>query len=238
MKKFIIYCFAATLSSSWLPAQNANDKNQSDKSTVRTAWLICTNIPEDLENPITLITGKDILQITLSKRSPSEAVKIPADGLIRVVRKVDNPKEPNKPSYVNLAELQVTEGINNALIILNPIPKSPEGLLFETQVQDLSKFNGGEWLYINTTKFKMRIEIGEENLLVNPSESKIYKPKIASESTNMSISYSPDKPAAEKWKVISSSNIAIYPTRKEICIFTWDERRERIDYHGITLPAL
>jgi hypothetical protein len=57
----------------------------------RVAYFVYTDMPEGLENPVSIMTGKDLIELALSKRSASEAVKIPADGILRIVRKAENP---------------------------------------------------------------------------------------------------------------------------------------------------
>ena len=37
--------------------------------------------------------------------------------------------------------------------------------------------------------------------------------------------------------MISASTIVLYPKRREICIFSWDTRFNRIAYHGLTFPV-
>jgi hypothetical protein len=54
----------------------------------------------------------------------------------------------------------------------------------------------------------------------------------------VAVSYSYFHPEKNEWKVLSASTIVLYPTRREICIFSWDPRFKRMDYHGITLPVM
>jgi hypothetical protein len=203
----------------------------------RVAWFVYTSMPEGVENPMMVMTGKDLVQVTLSKRSPSDPVKIPDDGILRIVRKVENPEDPKKPSYKILAQATIAKEVNKALIILIPAAKNPEGLLFQAGVEDLANFKGGDWLYINMTKLRVGIEMGKTKMELKPSEIKIYNPPSLSEPTNMPIRYNYYNPEKEQWKILSASTVVIYPTRREICIFSWDPRYDRVDYHGITFPV-
>ena len=90
---------------------------------------------------------------------------------------------------------------------------------------------------MNTTKCKVGIEMGKTALVVKPGEVKIFNSKISSDPVNMALRYSVNDPEKEEWKVISASTVAIYPTRREICIFSWDVKYDRINYHGITFPV-
>jgi hypothetical protein len=53
----------------------------------------------------------------------------------------------------------------------------------------------------------------------------------------MPIRYRYFHPVENEWKMLSASTVGIMPTRREICIFSYDERFKRIDYHGITFPV-
>ncbi len=203
----------------------------------RVAWLIYTSMPEGLENPVSVMTGKDIIQLTLSKRSPSEPVKIPADGIIRIVRKVANPQDPAKPNFLTLAQATVPEGVGKALIILAPVAKSDSGLVFQAKVQDLASFNGGDYLYLNLTTLNIAVEMGTNKIGLKPGETKIYDAPELTESTNVPIRYSFFHPTEQQWKVLSASTVVLRSTRREICIFSWDAQFGRVDYHGITFPV-
>jgi hypothetical protein len=204
----------------------------------RVAWFVYTSMPEGLENPVSIMSGDKISEVTLSKRSPSNPVKIPADGILKIVRKVENADKLEKPSYQILAQALVPEGISKALVILVPAAKNTSGLIFQTKVKDLETFKGGDSMYLNMTNLKVGVKLGESNILINPGENKIHKSTNNSEPTNVAVSYSYFHPEKNEWKVLSASTIVLYPTRREICIFSWDPRFKRMDYHGITLPFM
>ena len=220
-----------------LLAQEEN-KHEEHQATGRVAWFVYTSMPEGLENPVSVMTGKDIIQLTLSKRAASVAVKIPADGILRIVRKVANPADPAKPKYLILAQANIADSVHKALIILVPVVPSPgSDLLFQAKVQDLVGFKGGDSLYLNLTKLGMRVELGGTKLEVKPGETIIYKAPTLDKPANTPICYSFYHPTEKQWKMISASTIVLYPTRREICIFSWDPRYNRVEYHGITFPV-
>lgn len=203
----------------------------------RVAWFVYTSMPAGLENPVSVMSGKDISQVTLSKRSPSDSVKIPPDGILRIVRKVENPQDPGKPTYFTLAQAQVPEGVSKALIILVPVANNLQGLLFQSKVQDLASFKGGDSLYLNLTNMKVGVELGKTNLEIKPGEVRIYNSPALAEPTDLPIRYSYFHPEKQQWSMLSASTIVLYSTRREICIFSWDPRFDRINYHGITFPV-
>lgn len=222
--------------SSLLPAQNADD-GQSNKPRGRLAWFVATSIPEGLENPITVMSGKDIVEVTLSKRSPSVPVKIPQDGILRFVRKVDGPVIPGKPPYVTLAQATVREGVAKALVILVPAAERQDDLIFNSTVHDLAKFKGGDWMFLNLTNVKVGVNMGKTNIEIKPSETRIFEAPTLAKPVNMPIRYRYFHPVHEDWKMLSASTIVLYPTRREICIFSIDPRFQRIEYHGVTFPV-
>jgi hypothetical protein len=236
MKNALLCSFLGFCATSTLFAQDAGTA-ATRQAKGRVAWFVYTSMPEGLENPVSVMSGKDISKVTLSKRSCSEPVRIPEDGIIRIVRTVENPKEAGKPGYLTLAQATIPEAVSKALIILIPASVNPNGLLFQTKVQDLAAFKGGDWLYLNMTNLKVRVDMGKTSLEVKPGGISIFDAPAISEPISMPIRYSYYHQEKQKWKMLSASTIALYQTRREICIFSWDSKYERVDYHGITFPV-
>jgi hypothetical protein len=203
----------------------------------RVAHFIYTSMPEGIENPVSVMTGTDLVQLVLSKRAASESVRIPADGILRVVRKVENPQDPAKPTWLTLAQAVIPETVNQALVILIPLDKARDGRVFHAKVQDLADFTGGDYLYLNLTNTNVGVEMGQAKLALKPGETKIHDARDLTASTNVPIRYSFYHPTEKQWKMLSSSTVVLHQTRREICIFSWDPRFNRIDYHGITFPV-
>lgn len=208
----------------------------SEPTRGRMAWFVCTSIPEGLENPVATMSGTDLGEVTLSKRSPSEAVKIPEDGIVRLVRKIPNPEDPEKPKYLTLAQATVPEGVKQALLILVPTSQKPGEMVFNTKVQDLARFKSGDWMYLNLTTHDVRVDMGKTAIPLKSGAMAIFDASSYKEPTNLPIRYSFFRKEDQQWQMISASTVVIYPTRREMCIFSWDERFNRINYHGITLP--
>jgi hypothetical protein len=202
----------------------------------RVAWFVSTSIPAGLENPVAYISGTDVGEVTLSKRSPSESVKIPADGVLRLVRKIPNPEDPEKPKYLTLAQATVPEGVNQALLILVPTSQKPGEMVFNTKVQDLARFKNGDWMYLNLTTQDVRVDMGKTVIPLKSGATALFDASAYKEPTNLPIRYSIFRKEDQQWQMLSASTVVIYPTRREMCIFSWDEQFNRINYHGITLP--
>jgi hypothetical protein len=217
-------------------AQNEGN-HQASQPKGRLAWFVYTSLPEGLENPVSVMSGKDISQVLLCKLSPSDPVKIPADGILRVVRKIENPAEPEKPAYLTLAQATVPDSVAHAMIILMPIAKNPQGLLFQTKVQDLDGLKRGDCMFLNITNMKIAVELGKATIGVAPGKAEIHNPLNGDASANLRIRVSFFHPERQKWSMITTSNVAIYSTRRELWIFNWDERFKRVVYESITFPG-
>ena len=88
-------------------AGQAEPDGDKPRKPSRAAWFACTSIPDDLENPVQVMSGKDSTRLELPRFMTSEPVKIPKDGVIRIVREVPDPENPEKPKYLVLAEARI-----------------------------------------------------------------------------------------------------------------------------------
>lgn len=233
MKGIVIFCYFSLLIPNWLCAQEADIRNK-ETTKGRSAWIITTEIPEGISNPVTLLSGETHKELVLSKREPTQAVSIPADGLIQILQKTDN---SDKASYSSLGEIRIDKAIQNALVILVPVLKDTDKPAFEAKIQDLSTFKKGDWLFINNSKFNVSVETDHEKLLIDPDHTKIWTASASGTTTKLSMKYRPDEKEADTWKLISSSSVAIYDTRREICILSWNEKHSRMDFNGTTLTS-
>lgn len=234
--RFVSLCLLIALAHDAPLFAQGGDK-QSRKPTGRLVWFVTTGIPQDLENPVDVLTGKDITQITLSKRSPSEPVKIPEDGIIRLVRRTPNPDDPSKPLLLTLAQARIPAAMSKALVILIPQPKEGSPQVFRAQVQNLAGFKGGDTLYLNLTTVNIAVQLGDKKIGIKPGDTTIHSVPALAKPTNMPVSYQYFHPSQKKWRLLSASTVVLRPTRREICIFSWDPRYNRVDYHGITFPV-
>lgn len=203
----------------------------------RVACFVYTSIPEGLENPVSVMSGKEVSQLLLSKLSPSDPVRIPADGILRIVRPLDNPKDPNKPEYLTIAQAVVPETVADAVIILMPAAKNSNGLLFQTKVQDLASFKSGDTMFLNMTNLKIGVELGKEKIQIDPGQTNIHNPLGTAKSVSLPIRLSYYQPDRKEWSMITASTVALYSTRRELCIFNWDARFNRVDFESITISA-
>jgi hypothetical protein len=204
----------------------------------RVAWFVAASIPDDLENPVKVMVGKEVTEMTLSKRMASDAFKIPADGLISIIRKLDKPDPVTQLDYTLLAQARIPDGMSKSLIILLPVArKEGSSMVFQAKVQDLAGFTGGDYLFLNLTTLNMAVQLGDSRLGLRPGDTAIHRAGALDKPTNTPVSYLYYQPQLEKWKLISASTVVMQSTRREICIFSWDPQFSRVDYHGITFPV-
>jgi hypothetical protein len=207
------------------------------KAAGRSAWFACLSKPEGLEDPVKILAGGEITELELPEFLASEAVKIPADGILRIVRPIPDPENPAKTKYLILAEVKIPESVREALVILDPLPKPEGDLLFRAKVQDLAKFKGGDRLYINLSETNIRVRLGQTTVSVAPAQASIYEcPKLA-EPLNVPIMYEFYHPERKQWKILTASTIVLRPTRREIFVFKNGTRLGNIKKHGILFPV-
>ncbi|MBW2704610.1 MAG: hypothetical protein JRF33_27655 [Deltaproteobacteria bacterium] len=142
-----------------------------------------------------------------------------------------------KPEYLTLAQATVPDTVTNAIIILMPVAKNSNGLLFKARVQDLASFKGGDTMFLNMTKLMVGIELGRAKIKVKPGQFKIHNPLGAAKAVSLPIRLSYFHPKRQEWNMITASTVALYSTRREMCIFIWDTRYNRVDYESITFPV-
>ena len=238
MKTPLLHTGFALCAFATLAAQDAGNDGEPRAARGRVASFVYTGLPEGLENPVRIMAGKDISQVLLCKLSPSDPVKIPADGILRMVRELENPKDPTKPEYQTLAQATVPDSVANAVIILMPVSKNPNGLLFQTKVLDLAAYKGGDSMFLNMTNLRIGVELGKTNILIEPGQIKAHNPLGSSNSVSIPIRLSYFHPERNEWAMITASTVALYSTRRELCIFNWDKQFNRVDFESITLPML
>lgn len=101
-------------------------------------------------------------------------MKIPEDRLVRLVRTIPNPEDPAKPKFLTLAQATIPEGVNKALLILEPTSQKPGELVFNIKVQDLAKFKNGDSMQLNLTNADVRVDMGKTVILVKSGAMAIF----------------------------------------------------------------
>jgi hypothetical protein len=238
MKKILLCIFL--LFSSFLPLVGQESPGDSAKrETGRLVWFVYTAMPEGVTNPVKVLGGKEVTEVKLDAYMASDPVKIPDDGIIRIVRDIPAaPEIGGKTKYAVLAEAEIPESVRKALIILSPKAKAEGDLLFHAKVQDLASFKGGDRLFINLSDTNIGVKIGDTAVAVPAKQATIYSsPKLA-EPANMPIIYNYYHPEQKKWKLLTATTVVIMPTRREICVFNNGPRLGKIEKHKIIFPVM
>ncbi len=222
-----------------LTAQESSTHNDEKREAKgRVARFICSNLPNGIENPVTVSMGEELTEVVISKYSVSVPVKISADGMVKIVRKIPNTEDPKKPKFLTLAQTTIPESVSDALIILVPTKNNPQGLLFQSKVQDLASHKAGETMFLNLTNFKIGVELGTNKIALDPGNVKAINPLAGAKVASLPISVHYYDPAKKEWVRITASTVGLYANRREFCIFLWDSEFERIDYESVTVPFL
>jgi hypothetical protein len=232
-------CSICLLLSGILPLAAQSDSGDAKpRKPTRSAWFACISaLPDGVENPVTVMSDGKLTKLKLPRYMTSDPVKIPTDGIIRIVREVPDPEDPAKTKYLVLAEAKISEHVREALIILFPLAKPKGDLIFQAKVQDLAGFKGGDRLYINLSNTHIRVKLGDTKVTVAPKKANIYKAPVLAKPTNMPIMYGFYHPKQKKWKMFSASTVVLRPTRREINIFNDGSRIGNIKKHKILFPV-
>lgn len=230
-KRIISICFLGLLSVQWIYGQITIPAVPEE--TGRRAWVVASTIPEDVSNPLPFMVGEKLHMVRMHLRSVSQAIPIDETGVVRAVKPITGPD--GEITYQQLSQSLVPEDVREALIVLVPLARDREGLRFSSKVIDLSKFKKGGCLYVNLVKTKIGITIGERKTVVNPGGMEFINPLEQEDKGVFPVRFFyevPSKTTAE-WKLMTSSKMAIYKTRREICIFFYNEKIENVDFRGI-----
>ena len=93
-------------------------------------------------------------------------------------------------------------------------------------------------MFLNMTNLRIGVELGKTNILIEPGQIKAHNPLGSSNSVSIPIRLSYFHPERNEWAMITASTVALYSTRRELCIFNWDKQFNRVDFESITLPML
>jgi hypothetical protein len=212
-------------------AQNATPED-SDVSG-RKAWVYATTIPKDLDNPLKILSAEKVHEVKMYRSSMSSPVKVNKEGIVRVVKVIID--EEGEETYQNFSYSKIPEGVREALIILVPEEKNADGLRFKSKVIDLSKFKRGGRLYVNLVRTKIGVTIGDLKKVIAPGKMEFINPLGNKDKDVKHVQFFYNSPKGDKgeWKLMTSGKMAIYKSRREICVFFYNEQIENVDFRGI-----
>jgi hypothetical protein len=205
-----------------------------------------TTIPKDIENPLKILSAEKVNEVKIHMRSMGKPVKVDKEGIVRAVKVIVD--EEGEETYQNLSYSKIPESVREALIILVPEAKNAEGLRFKSEVIDLSKFKKGGCLYVNLVPTKIRVTLGDFKTVVKPGEMEFINALSNKDQAAKVVDFHYENPKDDKdvkddkeeWKPMISGKMALYKSRREICIFYYSEQIKNVDFRGIpfiTPPA-
>ena len=206
------------------------------KVTGRKAWFMCTSIPDKVPNPTSVLVDGQIHKVTLSVRHMSNPFPIRGDGTVRLVNPVADPDQPGKMTYDILAQAVVPKTVQEALIIMAPAD-AKSAHAFQCKVLDLKDFRGGDYLYLNLSPRKIVVTLGEEKKPLEPGSLEIQTNREIGKATNTPLSFHYYSEKHKTWRLITATTVVVQPTRREICVFSWDSKYNRIHFKGATFPV-
>lgn len=200
----------------------------------RRAWVAAAIMPEDVANPLPILSDGKIHRLQMHLRTVNQPIPVDETGVVRAVKAMTKPD--GTVVYEDLMRAVMPEGVREALIMIVPNDEE-DGIRFKARVIDLSKFKKGGSLYVNLTKTKVGITIGEQKKSVKPGGMEFINPLQGLNKKGVfpvRFFYEiPKKPKAE-WKLMTASRMAVYESRREICVFFHNKEIENVDFRGIT----
>lgn len=231
LKKNYIICFGILILFACQCVNAQKPPKKTKEVSGRKAWFVATSMPDDVSNPLKILSDNELHEVKIHLRSIVQPVKVDETGIVRAVKEIVN--ENGLVTYENLSLSTVPEGVREALIILVPRRNGAAGLRFNSKVIDLEEFKGGGCLYVNLVATKIGIVLGEHKALVKPGEMEFINPLFEGEKEAKLVSFFYQVPKDEEWKLMTSFKKAIYKSRREICIFFYNEEIENVDFRGI-----
>ena len=158
------------------------------------------------------------------------------DGVVRAVK--SEAGKNGKAKHAILAAAQLGEGVSEALIVLTP-NNEKGGPAFRTQVIDLAKYRKGGCLFVNQVKTNIAVEMGDQRLGLRPGEVNFINALGEKKQKVVPVSFHYEIPKKQKpdWRLMTSSRMALFQTRREICIFFFNQEIGNVDFRGIAFPA-
>lgn len=238
-----VLCFVCALLSVFVQAENAAQPESPAAAENREeqgprAWFVQTGIPRGMDNPVKVLIDGEIEMLTLSNRVASGPLKIPKDGIIRLVKEIPDPTGEKEFIYQTLAKATVSGGMSKALVIMVPRPKpAADGSLFVTRVKSLGEFKAGEFMYMNLTKSKIGIEIADAKIPLESGKIRTHRVKGKGDLVSIPYRYSYFHKEKDRWMPLSASMAILSSKRREVFVFSHSGSGGAIRCRGITIPG-
>lgn len=176
--------------------------------------------------------GRRVATVPLSQRTPSGYLPMPAG---REIRLGVMPTDPAKPFVCQAMEVR-PEGAKRLLGILVPgTGAAGNGPRFQIKLVDEDLFRPGDFHFINLTPYEFGVSFDGSQFKIGGNTQETYHPKVLEEARNAAVMVSFRAGETAAWQVMTRSTWRLRPTRKELCLFQWDEENQRPALRGLTL---
>ncbi len=195
-------------------------------------WITASNIPNETMSQLQILVDGEIVQHQFSMRQAGKPVSIPDTGVFQIIRKKLNDAQEEHDIITNVT---VDKDISKALVVITPGHAKSGSSNFKSHVENLGDFGMGDKLFINISDYDMKIQLGDEVILLPKSKSEKYKAAKIGESRTVKLLYQFQKTGEELWQTIGESSYYLQPNTREIVLFYQDIDTDEYNYHGITI---
>lgn len=188
------------------------------------------------QTPTTLkFAGKnELVDVTLSIRSPGELMKVPDDGTIVLGVPTNDPDRPLQP----LATAKLPESSKSATVLLIPTPKQADGICYRSLIIGDDVISGGDVYLLSLLDSRCAFRMEGKDLHLSKDKPQIYHPSDLEQPRNIPMSVSvelPNAKGAKEWKLLTAATWRLMKTRVEVCVVYWNTAQDRPALKGITL---
>ncbi len=170
----LIVAMACILAPTFLWAQEADQKGGRSLRFVCVA--VAPNTPEILwmtstTGAGTKGSGKKLIEVELSTRSPGPPIKLAAmTTRVALGKKTDAPEKPIRPLVI----VNVPKQIRRGIVLLVPT-KAKTGPRYVAHVINEAKYDYGDMYFLNTTTKPFQVRLGDKKINLRKGTSHIFK---------------------------------------------------------------
>ncbi|MCH7225889.1 hypothetical protein [Haloferula sp. A504] len=213
----------------------AQEAGESPASGIR---FVCTDLPAGSPPSLDLLldpeSGESV-EVPLLRRAPGDYRPLPKGAVIRLGHQPADPAD----AFVTMALGGKPADARRLLAILVPkLDREEASYPFSMQVIDEERFRPGDFLFINLTPFEFAVSFDGKRFGIRKGAVNLHDPEDLDEPRNSPVMIT-FRPAGtkERWQVLARTTWRLRPTRKEVCVFHWDERQGRPALRGLTISA-
>lgn len=239
-RQSVAWAFASFIVVIPLHGQESDTLDPTHRSKARRSGIrfVCTALPEGSPSELELILdseGEKTVMVPLYRRKPGDYLPLPQGSEIKLgLTNGDS-------GFVVHAVGKKPSAARKLLAILVPNSSKSEKPAtpgFRMHVIDESEFRLGDFYFINLTPLEFAVKFDGTQFKIGKYGRKRHEPAKLNEPRNSPVLIAfrpPEATSQTDWLPITRSTWRLRPTRKEICIFYWDEQSRRPAIKGLTI---